>query len=99
MFKVLSIDGGGIRGIFAARFLQRCEECWGKKLHEIFDLVVGTSTGGIIALAAAYAKQMSNIVKLYADNASKIFTSRLRFRRENFFFSSQNTTTPTLSCS
>src|ERR1041385_5072622 len=73
MFKVLSIDGGGIRGIFAARFLQRCEECWGKKLHEIFDLVVGTSTGGIIALAAAYAKQMSNIVKLYADNASKIF--------------------------
>src|SRR5947209_14801988 len=53
MFKVLSIDGGGVRGIFAARFLQRCEE-YGVKLSDAFDLIVGTSTGGIIALGAAY---------------------------------------------
>ena len=72
MFKVLSIDGGGIRGVFAARFLQRCEQCWGK-LSESFDLITGTSTGGIIALAAAYEKPMAAVVDLYSDHASEIF--------------------------
>lgn len=72
MFKILSIDGGGIRGVFAARFLQRCEESWGH-LHENFDLIIGTSTGGIIALAAAYEKPMSTIVELYSAHAAEIF--------------------------
>jgi patatin-like phospholipase/acyl hydrolase len=72
MFKILSIDGGGIRGVFAARFLERCEETW-RKLHETFDLIIGTSTGGIIALAAAYEKPMSTIVKIYSEHAAEIF--------------------------
>jgi len=77
MFKILSIDGGGIRGVYAARFLELCEERWGK-LSENFDLITGTSTGGIIALAAAYEKPMSEIVELYSRHGRKIFP-RSRF--------------------
>ncbi len=72
MFKVLCIDGGGIRGVFAARFLQLCEEK-GVSLAKSFDLVVGTSTGGIIALAVAYEKSMAQLVELYSSGAVKIF--------------------------
>jgi patatin-like phospholipase/acyl hydrolase len=72
VFKVLSIDGGGVRGIFAARFLQRCEDL-GVKLSEAFDLIVGTSTGGIIALAAAYDKRMEQVVELYSTHAPEVF--------------------------
>ncbi len=50
-FNVLSIDGGGIRGIIPARILQYIEEQTEKKICNLFDLIAGTSTGGIIALA------------------------------------------------
>ena len=48
--KVLAIDGGGIRGIIPAIILEAFEQALGKPLHEAFDLIAGTSTGGIIAL-------------------------------------------------
>jgi len=51
-FKILSLDGGGIRGIYTAEILRRCEEsfCDGAPLAQYFDMIAGTSTGGIIAL-------------------------------------------------
>jgi len=48
--NVLSIDGGGIRGIIAAAILEALQAQIGRELHEVFDLISGTSTGGIIAL-------------------------------------------------
>ncbi len=48
--KVLAVDGGGIRGIIPAMVLARIEELTGKRACELFDLIAGTSTGGIIAL-------------------------------------------------
>ena len=48
---VLSIDGGGVRGLASATFLSELDKSTNKKLSESFDLIVGTSTGGIIALA------------------------------------------------
>jgi len=48
--KVLSIDGGGIRGIIPAIILGQLQKRLGKNLYEVFDLIAGTSTGGIIAL-------------------------------------------------
>jgi patatin-like phospholipase/acyl hydrolase len=48
--SILAIDGGGIRGIIPARVLQAVEETVGRPVAELFDLVAGTSTGGIIAL-------------------------------------------------
>jgi patatin-like phospholipase/acyl hydrolase len=47
---VLALDGGGIRGIIPARVLQEIETLTGRRISDLFDLVSGTSTGGIIAL-------------------------------------------------
>ena len=49
--KILSIDGGGIRGIIPAIILSRIEEKTLKPIAELFDLIAGTSTGGLLALA------------------------------------------------
>lgn len=48
--KILSIDGGGIRGIIPALILNYIEEKTGKRISDMFDLIAGTSTGGILAL-------------------------------------------------
>lgn len=58
--KVLSIDGGGIRGIIPAMLLAEIEKRTGKEIWEMFDLIAGTSTGGLLALglvAPKYQKQ------------------------------------------
>ena len=47
--RILSIDGGGIRGLLPAQWLRRLEEALGRPVHDCFDLVAGTSTGGMIA--------------------------------------------------
>lgn len=49
-FRVLAIDGGGVRGIIPALILQEIETITKSHISELFDLIVGTSTGGIIAL-------------------------------------------------
>ena len=50
---VLSIDGGGIRGIIPAMVLDHLETATGHRAADLFDLMVGTSTGGILALGLA----------------------------------------------
>jgi patatin-like phospholipase/acyl hydrolase len=49
-YRILSIDGGGVRGIIPARILQEIEEKAGKPIYQLFDMIVGTSTGALIAL-------------------------------------------------
>src|SRR5438105_7913756 len=51
MLRVLSIDGGGIRGIIPAMLLAEIEKRTGKRTADLFDIIAGTSTGGILALA------------------------------------------------
>ena len=46
--RILSLDGGGIRGIIPARILERIEEATGKSASDLFHLIAGTSTGGIL---------------------------------------------------
>lgn len=53
MKKILSIDGGGIRGVAVARFLYLLEEHSGRSVYSMFHLFAGASIGGIIALALA----------------------------------------------
>src|SRR5690349_5193892 len=48
-YRVLTLHGGGIRGIINARILQELEEKSGKPITELFDYIIGTSIGGIIA--------------------------------------------------
>jgi uncharacterized protein len=73
-FKILSIDGGGIKGIFASHLLFLIEEqLSGAKIGEYFDLVAGTSTGGIIALAIGMGIPASKTNDLYQKEGKRIF--------------------------
>ncbi len=78
-FHVLSIDGGGVRGIIPARLLQALEEKTQKPISELFDLIVGTSTGGLIALGLTCpGKQKPQytakaIVDVYLNQSKNIF--------------------------
>ena len=73
MYKILSIDGGGIKGIAPASLLANIEEKTNKSITDYFDLIVGTSTGGIIALGLGLGFSAREILSLYLDNGDKIF--------------------------
>ena len=53
-YKVLCLDGGGIRGLVQIEVLCQLEKTTGRKITELFDWVVGTSTGALILLAVIY---------------------------------------------
>jgi patatin-like phospholipase/acyl hydrolase len=79
VFRVLAIDGGGVRGIFPAHFLHLLEEACGFPLAESFDLLVGTSTGAIIAAAAAMHVPLLRVAQAYEVQAPAIFRKRRWF--------------------
>ena len=77
---ILSVDGGGVKGLIAAKILKHLEERTGKKISDTFDIFVGTSTGGLISLflntptsegKAAY--DATDLVRMYRDLSSVIF--------------------------
>src|SRR4051812_39696541 len=80
--RVLSIDGGGIRGLIPAIVLTEVERRSGRRVWEMFDLIAGTSTGGILACALCAPDPLpaSEVVKLYEDEGPDIF-SRSLFQR------------------
>src|SRR6266545_3368830 len=51
VFRVLALDGGGMRGLIPAQVLAYLERRARRPVHELFDLVAGTSTGGLLSLA------------------------------------------------
>lgn len=73
--KVLSIDGGGIRGIIPAMVLAEIERRAGEPAARLFDLIAGTSTGGILACALARpdALPAAELVELYESEGPRIF--------------------------
>ena len=80
-FKILSIDGGGIRGLYPARLLCELEDELRRsgndsRLCDYFDLICGTSTGGIIALGLALGMPAQEILNLYKENATGIFKKK-----------------------
>jgi len=72
-FNVLTLDGGGIRGAYTAAVLAEIEKETGEKIIDHFDLVVGTSTGGIIALALASGLSAGTILELFENRGKDIF--------------------------
>src|SRR6478609_1690555 len=77
-FRILSLDGGGIRGAFSASFLAELERKVGHPIGQYFDLIVGTSTGGIIATALALGESAERIERMYRDRGREIFTRQPR---------------------
>ena len=78
-YRILSLDGGGIRGIITLGLLKRLVEESGIDLFNPenfgFDLIAGTSTGGIIALGLAHGLSVSDLEKLYREHGGDIFHS------------------------
>lgn len=75
-FRVLSLDGGGIRGAFTASFLAELEEAREIGLSSFFDLIAGTSTGAIIAAGIACNIPARRICELYKKHGRAIFAKR-----------------------
>ena len=73
--RILAIDGGGIRGIFPAAVLAELERRYtgGRSVGEFFDLIAGTSTGGILALGLGAGKTAADILNLYVQRGSEVF--------------------------
>lgn len=71
--RILALDGGGIKGVLAASFLDAVESATGKRIADHFDLVAGTSTGGIIALGLGLGMSAREIVEFYVNHGSRIF--------------------------
>ncbi|VAH29486.1 unnamed protein product [Triticum turgidum subsp. durum] len=65
--RILSMDGGGMKGLATVQMLKQIEQGTGKRIHEMFDLICGTSTGGMLAMALGI-KQMS------LDQCEEIYT-------------------------
>ena len=76
---MLSIDGGGIRGLIPALVLAEIEQRSGKRVFELFDLIAGTSTGGILACALCAPDPLpaEQLVGLYVEEGPNIFDRSL----------------------
>ena len=80
-YRILSLDGGGIRGLIAAIWLDRLEKMLERPLWRHFDLVAGTSTGSILACAVAAGIDARRIVDLYSSEGRTVFSSPRRLVR------------------
>ncbi|MGW2643969.1 CBASS cGAMP-activated phospholipase [Streptomyces olivaceoviridis] len=79
-FQILALDGGGFRGMFSAAVLTRLEEDLGTRIVDHFDLIAGTSTGGIIALGLGLGLSPREILTFYTEHGPRIFRDRSRMR-------------------
>jgi uncharacterized protein len=75
-FQILSLAGGGYLGLYTAGVLAELEEQAGEPLGRRFDLIAGTSVGGILAIALAFEIPMAKIKQLFLENGTHIFSGR-----------------------
>ena len=59
--RVLAMDGGGIRGLVLVELLRKVEADSGRRIHEIFDVICGTSAGGLLAMALTMGRTLEEI--------------------------------------
>lgn len=97
-YRILSLDGGGIRGVFPAAFLARLEEHLEHPLVSYFDLIAGTSTGGIVAIGLGLGLSAKDVLRFYEERGPAIFDQhhgdlenwlRQNFRRVQHWFGSK----------
>ncbi len=75
-FRILSLAGGGYLGLYTACVLAELEAQVGEPLGRRFDLIAGTSVGGILAIALAYEMPMAQLRQLFLDHGTSIFSGR-----------------------
>ena len=87
VFKVLSIDGGGIKGVYTAAMLRELEHALARieghsRLGEYFDLICGTSTGALIALGLAAGRTCDEIAETYLVKAHRYSRIKTDYTRQ-----------------
>lgn len=99
--KILAIDGGGIRGIIPAYLLQQIEGVMGKPLYQCFDVIAGTSTGGLIALGLTTPTasgsppwSATDILNIYLGKESQIFVRQSGGDFEAEYYATDDDTEP-----
>jgi patatin-like phospholipase/acyl hydrolase len=84
LFRILALDGGGIRGTFSAAVLAKWDDMLGKggnnALIKHFDLVTGTSTGAILAIGLGLGKTPKEMLEFYKKEGPKIFPKNRALR-------------------
>lgn len=75
-FRILALSGGGYLGLYTAVVLAQLEQDLGEPLGRRFDLIAGTSVGGILAMALAFEVPMAAIVELFRTRGEEVFSAR-----------------------
>jgi patatin-like phospholipase/acyl hydrolase len=78
-FKILSVDGGGIKGLYSSTILEHLERKFNGSCSDYFDLLCGTSTGGLIVLALSLKMSAGEISKIYEKHGHEIFPKQNKF--------------------
>ncbi len=88
VIRILSIDGGGIRGIIPALLLAKIEEVTGKRIYELFDFFAGTSTGGILSLLLNRPEPFpaGELIKIYTEDGSEKIFKKHWYTSANYLF-------------
>src|SRR5262245_9079006 len=79
-FQILSLDGGGIKGLVSAAVLAAIEDDLDVNIVDHFDLIAGTSTGGIIAMALGLGLRPREIVEFYVREGPAVFPKLFGWR-------------------
>ena len=85
MKKILSLDGGGIRGLIPLTIVTEIEERIGQPAHAIFDLIAGTSTGGVAALFLTIPDENGDPLYTAADGANILANRGHEFFSKSFW--------------
>jgi patatin-like phospholipase/acyl hydrolase len=80
-FRVLSLDGGGSKGVYTLGVLKEVEALANAPLHEVFDLIFGTSTGSIIAALIALGYSIADVEKHYFEVIPRVMERRFSWTR------------------
>lgn len=79
-FHILALDGGGVKGLATAAILAKLEEDLDAKITDHFDLLAGTSTGGLIAIGLGLGMRPADILKFYVEKGPQIFCNPVKTR-------------------
>jgi len=92
--RILCIDGGGIKGVVPASFLAAVEDSLGESVSQYFDLIVGTSTGGIIAIGLGLGLSARQILEFYEVHGPAIFRGDRRLLALRWLLRAKYDSTP-----
>lgn len=93
-FQILSLSGGGIRGLFTAEVLAELENKRGVNITDHFDMICGTSIGGIIALGLASGLKPSDLSTILKEEGQKIFPQQTWHSKFKSFYKSSYDSEP-----